>query len=188
MVKVSSTHTNNETVLTTYSGLFGGGLNEKVCEAVNFIANNWAPGDEIFLFGFSRGAYTARSIAGFICQVGLLTPLMLEYFYDVYEGYKSRKVDGKFEHTEWAKTIIKPGELGMPESFAPESPITRLDWLREVTHQHVKIKAIGVVSCFRAYNHHRADYLVGHCWWTGYIWLGPPARSGSDFSVHRTAS
>ena len=33
---------------------------------------HYAPGDEIFIFGFSRGAYTARSLSGFISKCGLL--------------------------------------------------------------------------------------------------------------------
>lgn len=36
------------------------------------IAQNYVPGDEVFLFGFSRGAYTARSLAGFIGACGIL--------------------------------------------------------------------------------------------------------------------
>jgi uncharacterized protein (DUF2235 family) len=36
-------------------GAFGDGLNEKVCEAYTFLVNNYGPGDEIFIFGFSRG-------------------------------------------------------------------------------------------------------------------------------------
>jgi len=38
-------------------GAFGFGLNEKVCEAYTFLVNNYGPGDEIFIFGFSRGEY-----------------------------------------------------------------------------------------------------------------------------------
>ena len=38
-----------------------------------FIAHNWNPGDEIILMGFSRGAFTARSISGLIEAVGVLT-------------------------------------------------------------------------------------------------------------------
>jgi len=48
-------------------GISGDGLAEHVREAYSFIANNWNPGDEIFLIGFSRGAFTARSIGMTIC-------------------------------------------------------------------------------------------------------------------------
>jgi uncharacterized protein (DUF2235 family) len=54
-------------------GAFGFGLFANVTEGYRFIALNYEPGDEIFAFGFSRGAYTARSIVGMIGRVGLLT-------------------------------------------------------------------------------------------------------------------
>ncbi|KAF8596532.1 hypothetical protein BDV93DRAFT_563230 [Ceratobasidium sp. AG-I] len=44
----------------------------KIRDAYNFIAQNYMEGDKIFLFGFSRGAYTARKVAGLICKLGLL--------------------------------------------------------------------------------------------------------------------
>ena len=54
-------------------GAFGFGLFANVKTAYRWLALNYEPGDEIFVFGFSRGAYTARSIAGMIGRVGLLT-------------------------------------------------------------------------------------------------------------------
>jgi uncharacterized protein (DUF2235 family) len=41
-------------------GLFGYGLTENMIDGYRFLANNFEPGDEIYVFGFSRGAYTAR--------------------------------------------------------------------------------------------------------------------------------
>jgi len=54
-------------------GAFGFGLFGNVRSAYRFLALNYEPGDEIFVFGFSRGAYTARSLVGMIGRVGLLT-------------------------------------------------------------------------------------------------------------------
>src|SRR5579862_8038819 len=53
-------------------GIFGDGLNQKIREAYRFLSYWYRPGDEIFIFGFSRGAYTARSLAGYLQAVGLL--------------------------------------------------------------------------------------------------------------------
>lgn len=53
-------------------GVFGTGLLTNLREAYRFLIFNYEPGDEIFIFGFSRGAYTARSFAGFIRHVGIL--------------------------------------------------------------------------------------------------------------------
>jgi uncharacterized protein (DUF2235 family) len=59
-----------------FSRLVGGGagvgLSDNVREAYHFLAHNYAPGSEIYVFGFSRGAYTARSLCGFVKAAGLL--------------------------------------------------------------------------------------------------------------------
>lgn len=53
-------------------GATGLGIDENIRSAYMFIAQNYLPGDEVFVFGFSRGAYTARSLAGFIGACGVL--------------------------------------------------------------------------------------------------------------------
>jgi uncharacterized protein (DUF2235 family) len=53
---------------------FGVGLMKNVEEAYTFLMNTWRPGDRVFLFGFSRGAYTVRVLAGLLRQLGLLSP------------------------------------------------------------------------------------------------------------------
>lgn len=54
-------------------GAFGFGLFNNIRSGYRFLALNYDPGDEIFVFGFSRGAYTARSLVGMVARVGLLT-------------------------------------------------------------------------------------------------------------------
>jgi uncharacterized protein (DUF2235 family) len=53
-------------------GAFGDGLQANINDAYRFLVANYEPGDSIFIFGFSRGAYTARSIAGMIRRCGIL--------------------------------------------------------------------------------------------------------------------
>ena len=53
-------------------GAFGIGLSRNVRDAYLFLVHNYAEGDEIYFFGFSRGAYTVRSAAGLIRKLGLL--------------------------------------------------------------------------------------------------------------------
>lgn len=53
-------------------GGLGDGLEQNVRRAYKFLSFHYAPGDEVFVFGFSRGAYTARSLVGFIASAGLL--------------------------------------------------------------------------------------------------------------------
>lgn len=54
-------------------GALGVGLAANIREAYSFLANNYVTGDGIYLIGFSRGAFTARSIGGLIGDLGLLT-------------------------------------------------------------------------------------------------------------------
>jgi uncharacterized protein (DUF2235 family) len=54
-------------------GALGLGLFANVVAGYRFLALNFEPGDEVYVFGFSRGAYTARSLAGMAARVGLLT-------------------------------------------------------------------------------------------------------------------
>lgn len=86
------------------SKYIGGGtgneLSEHARECYGFLCNNYQPGDEIFLFGFSRGAYTARAISTLINDVGLLTAMGMEWFYEIFEDWKNQNVadlkkDGK---------------------------------------------------------------------------------------------
>lgn len=68
-------------------GMFGYGLDRAVIEAYKWLVEAYESGDEIFIFGFSRGAYTARSLAGFISLCGLLrpgAPLGIRQLYDRY--------------------------------------------------------------------------------------------------------
>jgi len=53
-------------------GLFGQGIVENLGDAYRFLIFNHTPGDEIYVFGFSRGAYTARSFAGLLSTCGIL--------------------------------------------------------------------------------------------------------------------
>lgn len=54
-------------------GAFGVGLGHNVRQAYRFLTAHYVPGDEIYVFGFSRGAFTARSLVGYLNAVGLLT-------------------------------------------------------------------------------------------------------------------
>jgi len=54
-----------------FGGAMGDGLFEKVQDGYGFLAYVWDPGDDIYIFGFSRGAYTARSLGGMIAYFGV---------------------------------------------------------------------------------------------------------------------
>ncbi len=63
--------------------------NEKIKEAYKAIVDSYEEGDDIYLFGFSRGAYTARSVAGFIRNCGILKKEHAHNIHDAFCFYKS---------------------------------------------------------------------------------------------------
>ncbi|HEX4826361.1 MAG TPA: DUF2235 domain-containing protein [Candidatus Polarisedimenticolaceae bacterium] len=65
-------------------------LEQHVCDAYRFLMRTYEPGDSIFLFGFSRGAYTARALAGMIHKVGLLTRGNEELIPFAWDTYKRK--------------------------------------------------------------------------------------------------
>jgi uncharacterized protein (DUF2235 family) len=132
-----------------FSRLLGGGvgvgLSENVCEAYHFLGHNFVPGSEIYVFGFSRGAYTARSLCGFIKAAGLLDKPSAQ---DVWRTYMNRYVTpvhasaavvarpsgwdlDKIRGWLVAKAGDAVGRLGADVATLP-------------THGDVKIKFIGV--------------------------------------------
>lgn len=50
----------------------GPGINRQIRRAYGYLASRYRPGDRIFLFGYSRGAFAVRSLAGIMDRVGLL--------------------------------------------------------------------------------------------------------------------
>jgi uncharacterized protein (DUF2235 family) len=100
-------------------GAFGSGLEANLVEAYRFLALNYEPGDAIYLFGFSRGAYTARSLAGMISKLGLM---------------KRRELDGARLRAALVKYRNEAEDVD--EGLVPFDP----EWC----HQGVEIEFVGV--------------------------------------------
>ena len=75
-------------------GGMGVGLVENVRQAYGFLCNNYDAGDEIYITGFSRGAFTARSVAGLVGKVGLLTKKGMAKFYEIFDYYEHSDLYG----------------------------------------------------------------------------------------------
>lgn len=74
-------------------GAFGIGIDTNIQDAYRFLCLNYEIGDEIYLFGFSRGAYTVRSLAGLIrCTGGLLLRQNIREAPYMYEIYRDRQL------------------------------------------------------------------------------------------------
>jgi uncharacterized protein (DUF2235 family) len=71
-------------------GALGAGLSQNIIDCYLFLVLNYFPGDELFLFGFSRGAYTVRSLAGLIRNSGVLKSTYAEKYKEAYALYQNR--------------------------------------------------------------------------------------------------
>ena len=113
-------------------GAFGVGLSQNVQDTYRFLVENFEPGDEIFLFGFSRGAFTARSTAGFIRNSGILRRRFEDRIPRAYELYRDRTTHPRgieaqlFRRTYSYETRIRcigvwdtVGALGVPLTGVP---------------------------------------------------------------------
>lgn len=101
-------------------GATGKGLNKNIMDDYRYIVQNYQPGDEIFLFGFSRGAYTARSLSGLIYNCGIL------------KRPDARLIEEAFEHYK------KPGY-----SYAPDGEKS-IAFREAHSHKSRNIKFVGV--------------------------------------------
>ncbi len=70
-------------------GALGKGLEANIQDCYLFLIANYEPGDEIFLFGFSRGAFTARSLGGMIRKVGILKRESVRKYREAVNRYRS---------------------------------------------------------------------------------------------------
>jgi uncharacterized protein (DUF2235 family) len=75
-------------------GVFGAGLTKNLADAYRFLIFNYTPGDHIFVFGFSRGAYTARSFVGMLLTCGVLERRSAAHVADVINAYRERPEKG----------------------------------------------------------------------------------------------
>ena len=99
-------------------GGLGSGMSENIRQAYRFIANNYHEGDDLFLFGFSRGAYTVRSLAGFIGVVGLLRKenlRLLPEAYSLYRLHSSKRAGSMVERR--LKEVGEPSGIPTPIKF-----------------------------------------------------------------------
>jgi uncharacterized protein (DUF2235 family) len=72
-------------------GAFGYGLSQNVVHAYEFLVSTYEPGDQLFLFGFSRGAFTVRSLAGLVRNSGILQPAERGRVKEAFELYRDKQ-------------------------------------------------------------------------------------------------
>jgi len=121
----------------------GYGLDDNVLRAYHFLIDNYEDGDDIFLFGFSRGAYAARVLAGLIHKVGLLAPEQRNLAGAALTAYKQASSEVVESQPQAAQDSAS---LGEDEHDAP--PASRDDpaaqFARIVSSRWPTIKFLGV--------------------------------------------
>ncbi|MGA2672709.1 MAG: DUF2235 domain-containing protein [Terracidiphilus sp.] len=93
----SGVGTDGNPISDLLGGALGAGLVQKIKQGYTAIAAQYLPGDQIFIFGFSRGAYTGRSLAGMIATSGLPTvnqndPQCLDMAFEAYRNISQRQM------------------------------------------------------------------------------------------------
>jgi len=137
----------------------GYGLDRDVLNAYCFLARHYRPGDKIYLFGFSRGAYTARVVAGMIYLIGLLHEHQVNFAGYALKAYKRAAaaddygVAREFRETilpqcvpirflgvwDTVASIIVPGRLPFSRLRLEELPYTSNNPAVEVFRQAIAI-------------------------------------------------
>lgn len=103
--------------------MMGRGINRQIRRAYGFLASRYRPGDRIFLFGYSRGAFAVRSLAGVIDRIGLLTA----------QQATERNIRQAYRHYE-----CSPGSQSAK------------DFAAQFCHPSVEIEMIGVWDTVKA--------------------------------------
>lgn len=97
----------------------GIGLNRQIRRAYRWLALGWRPGDRVYLFGYSRGAYGVRSLAGVIDRHGLLRPdaasmRNTEFVYSYYRERRDSPYAPLFSRRYcWPKTAVQVEMIGV---------------------------------------------------------------------------
>ncbi|MCW4152779.1 DUF2235 domain-containing protein [Halomonas sp. 18H] len=115
------------------AGVTGAGIHKNILDGYRYILHNHEPGDRIYLFGFSRGAYTVRALSGLINNCGILTRQHARLVTEAWKVYKSPRAknhpDGEAarafranyshasRHVHFIGVWDTVGALGIPHSL-----------------------------------------------------------------------
>jgi uncharacterized protein (DUF2235 family) len=107
----------------------GWGVADRIREAYEFICRHYDPGDQVFLFGFSRGAFEARSLAGFVDSVGLLLksqatgPDARRLVDKAYEIYRRGDEESLFFLRKFLRRVVRLAVPGPATDFRPSTEV-----------------------------------------------------------------
>ena len=120
----------------------GYGLDDNVLAAYAFLVQHWREGDQIYLFGFSRGAYTVRVLAGMIHKIGLITPEQANLAGSGLIAYKQFSSD---EAPKLRAQFRGIADAGAAEAAQPPSPFDNAAQFARITSSRWPvIRFVGV--------------------------------------------
>jgi uncharacterized protein (DUF2235 family) len=120
----------------------GFGLDFNVLAAYSFLVHNYQAGDQIYLFGFSRGAYTVRVLAGLIHKVGLITPEQVNLAGSGLIAYKQFSSD---EAPKLRASLKSLTDVATAEDAAPQSAFDNAAQFARITSTRwPTIRFVGV--------------------------------------------
>lgn len=139
-------------------GAFGEGLVDNIFDAYRFLIANYEPGDELFVFGFSRGAYTARSLCGMIRKCGILKRSAVMHYSEALRRYRDESRPDDADPIAFRTKNSVVGNDPIPITFlgvwdtvgALGIPLQGLRWLTRRDHQFHDTQLSGSVK--RAYH------------------------------------
>jgi len=143
-------------------GVFGRGLKNNVKRAYAFLCLNYVPGDEIYFFGFSRGAYTARALAGVIDASGILRKEHYEKFEIAWNFYRVPPRIRSVLRGHDCKDLIRNIGASLAEKARavrqrlricpPRAMVEYLDFAaQDKIHLEAKIRCVGVWDTVGSY-------------------------------------
>lgn len=139
-------------------------LEEHVSDAYRFLMRYYRPGDEIFIFGFSRGAYTARVLAGMLHKVGLLTPgneELIPFAWKEYRSERDSQVSGGFRTT--FSRVVDVDFLGLWDTVSSIGWLLGLLWVPEHFPHTLHNPSVKTVRHAVALDERRC-YFVQNLW------------------------
>lgn len=124
-------------------GAFGDGLEENIYDAYRFLIGNYEAGDELFVFGFSRGAFTARSLGGLIRKCGILKRASVARYREAIALYRNDERPDHPNPTRFRESHSATGSdpitihfMGVWDTVgALGIPLRGLRWLTRRQHQ-----------------------------------------------------
>jgi uncharacterized protein (DUF2235 family) len=159
---------------------FGSGLMSNVADAYRYLMDNYADGDEIFLFGFSRGAYTARVLASVLHVFGLLCAgnhELIPYVLDMYsrrtrEAQRKKQTFDTDEAFKWQFSHSNPVQIHFCGLW---DTVSSYGWV----YDPVQLPFLGRNPIIKT-GRHAVSIHERRCYYQDNLWGRSHAEQGQD--------